>query len=298
MADRHDPQWFDSMYNNRVLVPDFAHHLSTWAVRSIVARQLPGTHLDVPYGLGEGETLDVFRPHGEADDGTGKAPVLVFLHGGYWRSLDKSDHSFLAPEFTDAGACVVVPNYALCPGTDEHPVTVPHIALQMVKALVWTFRNIAQYAGDARRITVVGHSAGGHLAAMMLACVWKAAAADLPDDLVRNALSISGLHELDAIRRTPFLQESLRLTPEDALKASPAWMPRPAHGVLNSVCGGDESAEFIRQNQLIQQSWGRETVAVCEVLPGLNHFSVLGSLVDSDSRLHQMCRDLLGLGET
>ena len=294
MAERRDPQWYDRMYNNRALVPDFAHHLSTWTVRSILARQLPGTHLDIPYGLGEGETLDVFRPRGESDGAAGKAPVLVFLHGGYWRSLDKSDHSFVASEFTDEGACVVVPNYALCPGTDAHPVTVPHIALQMVKALVWTWRNISQYGGDATRITVVGHSAGGHLAAMMLACVWKAVAADLPDSLVKNALSISGLYELDAMRRTPFLQQSLRLTPGDAIKASPAWMPRPSQGVLYSVCGGDESAEFIRQNRLIQQSWGRHTVPVCEVLPGLNHFSVLGSLVDPDSSLHQMCNELLG----
>ncbi len=295
MTERHDPQWFDSMYNNRALVPDFAHHLSTWTVRSIVARQLPGTHLDIPYGLGEGETLDVFRPRAEADGAAGKAPVLVFLHGGYWRSLDKCDHSFVAPAFTDAGTCVVIPNYALCPGTDEHPVTVPHIALQMVKALVWTWRNISQYGGDATRITVVGHSAGGHLAAMMLACVWRSVAADLPDDLVKNALSISGLYELDAIRRTPFLQESLRLTPDDAVKASPAWMPRPANGVLHSVCGGDESAEFMRQNRLIQRAWGRKTVPLCEALPGLNHFSVLGSLAEPDSRLHHMCNELLGL---
>ena len=189
----------------------------------------------------------------------------------------------------------MVPNYALCPGADDHPVTVPFIALQMVKALVWTWRNISQYGGDARRVTVVGHSAGGHLAAMMMACAWKSVAADLPDDLVKNALSISGLHELDAIRRTPILQESLRLTPEDAVKASPAWMPRPAHGVLYSVCGGDESPEFIRQGQLIQRSWGRKTVPVCEVLPELNHFSVLGSLVEPDSRLYLMCNELLGL---
>jgi arylformamidase len=222
--------------------------------------------------------------------------VLVFLHGGYWRSLDKSDHSFVASEFTQAGACVVVPNYALCPGTDAHPVTVPHIVLQMVKALAWTWRNIDQYGGDPTRITVAGHSAGGHLAAMMLACAWKAVAPDLPDGLVRNALSISGLHELESIRSAPFLQVSLRLTPEDAIKASPAWMPRPAHGgVLNSVCGGDESAEFLRQNQLIQQAWGKEVVPVCEALPGLNHFSILEALAAPDTRLHQLCSDLLGI---
>ena len=299
MARHGSPQWFDSMYNNRALVPDFARHLAVWTGHSIDARQEPGCQLDVPYGLGDGETLDVFRA---AEAGTGKgagtdkAPVLVFLHGGYWRSLDKSDHSFVAPVFTQAGACVVVPNYALCPGTDIHPVTVPYIVMQIVKALVWVWRNIDQYGGDPARITVAGHSAGGHLAAMMAACVWRAHGDDLPEDLVRNAVSISGLHELESIRRTPFLQQDLRLTPEDACKASPAWMPPPPRpGVLSSVCGGDESAEFLRQNSLIQQRWGRKVVPVCEALPGLNHFSILDALVEPGSRLHQLARERLGL---
>lgn len=301
MARHGSPQWFDDMYNPRVRVPDFARYLAACTVRSIDARQDPGCQLDVPYGLGDGETLDVFRSQFETGTGTGKdvgsdkAPVLVFLHGGYWRSRDKSDHSFIAPAFTHAGACVVVPNYALCPGTDIHPVTVPYISLQMVKALVWVWRNIDQYGGDPARITVAGHSAGGHLAAMMLACVWTAYADDLPADLVRNAVSISGLHELESIRRTPFLQQDLRLTPEDACRASPAWMPPPRQGDLNSVCGGDESAEFARQNSLIQQRWGRKRVPVCETLPGLNHFSILDAMVQPDSRLHQLTCDLLGL---
>ncbi len=296
MAGQHaSPQWFDRMYNNRALVPDFARYLASWAGHSIDARQEPGCQLDVPYGIGDGETLDVFRSAAVAGDGACKAPVLVFLHGGYWRALDKSDHSFIAPPFTHAGACVVVPNYALCPGTEIHPVTVPHICLQMVKALVWVWRNIDQYGGDPARITVVGHSAGGHLAAMMMACVWRAHADDLPAELVRNALAISGLHELESIRRTPFLQQDLRLTPEDARKASPAWMPAPRVCILNSVCGGDESAEFLRQNLLIQQRWGRKVVPVCESLPGLNHFSVLDALVQPGHRLHRLARDLLGL---
>jgi arylformamidase len=300
MARHGSPQWFDGMYNNRVLVPDFSHYMAAWTGRSIDARQESGCQLDVPYGIGDGETLDVFRATSDAGSGTGnaagKAPVMVFLHGGYWRSLDKSDHSFVAPPFTQAGACVVIPNYALCPGSEIHPVTVPHITLQMVKALVWIWRNIDQYGGDPARITVVGHSAGGHLAAMLLACVWKAHADDLPEALVRNALSVSGLHELEAIRHTPFLQQDLRLTPDDAIKASPAWLPQPRHGVvLNSVCGGDESAEFLRQNALIQQRWGRTVVPVCEAVPALNHFSIVESLVQPDGRLHRLARDLLGL---
>lgn len=293
MATHASPQWFDDMYNNRALVPDFARYIAAWSHQSIQARAAPGCNLDIPYGLDASESLDVFRAADTA--GADKSPVLVFLHGGYWRSLDKSDHSFVAPVFTGAGACVVVPNYALCPGDAMHPVTVPHITVQMVKAVAWVWRNIDQYGGDPARITLVGHSAGGHLAAMVLACQWTAYAHDLPEALVRNALSISGLHELESIRSAPFLQKDLRLTQQDAVKASPAWIAPPRKGRLNSVCGGLESAEFQRQNRLIGQRWGREVVPVCESLPGLNHFSILDALVDPGSRLHLMTRGLLGL---
>jgi arylformamidase len=222
----------------------------------------------------------------------GGAPVLVFLHGGYWRGLDKADHSFVAPAFTQAGACVVVPNYALCPA-----VTVPQIVLQMVQALAWTWRHVAEHGGDPNRITVAGHSAGGHLAAMLLACQWQGWAADLPTRLVRNALSISGLFELDSIRRTPHLQVDLRLTPAQARKSSPAWLPSPGvargRGQLYSVAGGDESPAFLLHNRLIRQAWGRRVVPVCEVMPGLNHFSMLGALAQPGTRVNSLTAALL-----
>ena len=289
MSRQPNSQWYDRMYNNRALVPDNARYISAWTEGSARARQTEKCQLDLPYGAGLGETLDVFpadRP---------KAPVLVFIHGGYWRSLDKADHSFVAPAFTHAGACVVVPNYALCPGTPAQPVTIPHITLQMVQAVAWTWRNIARYGGDPGRITVAGHSAGGHLAAMLLACVWKACAGDLPARLVKNALTISGLHELESIRHAPFLQATLQLTPAQVRKASPAWLPRPGAGVLASVAGGDESAEFLRQSRLIQRVWGRARVPVCEALPGLNHFSVLDAFAAPGTRLNSLTLDLLGL---
>ena len=284
-AKTHDPQWLDSMYNNRLLVPDHAVHLTRWAEESRKARaQLP-CQLDVPYGELLDETLDIFSARKSVNAG---APVLVFVHGGYWRSLDKADHSFLAPALTAAGACVVVPNYALCPA-----VTIPEITLQMVKALAWTWRNIARFGGDPNRITVVGHSAGGHLAAMLLSCLWPVHARDLPTDLVKNALSISGLYALDPFLHTPFLKDTLRLTPAQVKKASPAWLPAPKSGVLYSVAGGDESAEFLRQNALIAQAWGKKAVPICEALPGRNHFSVLQALVEPPHRLHRLALELL-----
>lgn len=288
MTRQHTPAWYDRMYNNGARVPAFQQHLESWVERSVAARRDAPCVLDLPYGSDERERLDVFPAR---DAG---APVLVFVHGGYWRLLSKSEHSFIGAELArSTGACVVLPSYSLCPGSEDQPVTIPHIAMQLVRALAWVWRNIAAHGGDPSRITVAGHSAGGHLSAMLLACEWQAFDPALPARLVRNALSISGLHELESIRRTPYLQVSLKLSPEDALRASPAWMPAPRGRVLDAVVGGDESPEFLRQCRLMRSAWGRATVPVCEALPGLNHFSVLESLVQTDSRLHALLRGLL-----
>jgi arylformamidase len=284
-----DAQWHDRMYNNRALVPDFADHFAHWQNASAQARAQLKSTLDVPYGDGVGETLDIF-PAKDAN-----APVVVFIHGGYWRSLDKSDHSFVAPALRDMGACVVVVNYALCPGTPDHPVTIPDIAQQMAKATAWVWRHIAEHGGDRQNISVMGHSAGGHLAAMLLGCHWKQVGRDLPSELVRKALSISGLFDLEPIRKTPFVQGDLRITPAHVRMASPAKWPRPNQGVLYTVAGGDESPEFLRHNRLIHQAWGPKTVPVCEDLPGLNHFSIVTDLTRPGTRLHALAQQLIAL---
>ena len=185
---------------------------------------------------------------------------------------------------------MVVPNYGLCPA-----VGIEDIALQTARALAWTWREVASYGGDPSRIVVAGHSAGGHLAAMLLACRWKMLGDDLPQRVVKAAVSISGLFDLEPVRLTPFLQADLRLTPPQVRRLSPAFFARP-RGPVHALVGGDESAEFIRQNQLIRDQWGPSSVPVCEALPGLNHFSVLQDLVDPEGRAHSLTRGLLGLG--
>jgi arylformamidase len=275
------PAWYDRMYNNRALVPGFATHLQQWISDSAMARDQLTCLTDLSYGAGPNEKLDIF-PAADA-----KAPVLVFLHGGYWRSLDKSDHSFIAPPFVKQGVCVVVPNYALCPA-----VTVPQIVLQMVKALAWVWRYISEWGGDPARIQVAGHSAGGHLAAMVMACQWQRHAVDLPADLVKSALSLSGLYELESISRSPMLQADLRLDATQVLQCSPAWMPAPAQGRLLSVAGSLESAEFLRHNRLIRNAWGAQRVPVCEELYGLQHFSILEALAKPDHRLHKLALEM------
>jgi arylformamidase len=170
---------------------------------------------------------------------------------------------------------------------------VAHIVRQMEKALAWVGRNIARHGGNPRCITAVGHSAGGLLATLLLTSVWPLVGADLPDGLVRNGLSISGVHDLEPLMHTPFLQESLHLTDQQVLQCSPARLLEPPMGKLYCVVGGDESPEFLRQNRLVQDAWGSHTVPRCQVLEGLNHFSILDTLAQPGKDLHHMALNLL-----
>lgn len=279
-----DMAGFEAQYNNRARVPDFPRILQRWAEASALARDGLRHVADVRYGRTPAEALDVFPAAAPG------SPVLVFIHGGYWRSLAKADFSFVAPAFHAAGAMVVVPDYALCPA-----VTIETIAMQMTRAIEWTWRHAAEHGGDPSRIVVAGHSAGGHLATMLLNCEWPAVAADLPAGLVSQALSISGLFDLQPLLDVPFLQGDLRLTEASARRLSPALHPPPRAGRLLAMVGGDESDAFLAQNALIRERWGASVVPVCESVPGRNHFDVLDPFVDPDARLHRLALGLLGL---
>lgn len=281
MTKHPDEAWLDVQYNNRARIPEHPQIFERWAARSAQAREQFSRRLDIRYGDGPNETLDLFPSPRD------RAPVLVFIHGGWWRSLDKSDHSFLAPAFVDRGAMVVLPNYALCPA-----VGIETIALQMVQALAWVHRNAARYGGDPARVVVAGHSAGGHLAAMLLSCRWPAVARDLPARLVESALAISGVFDLEPLRHTPFLRDDLRLTPGAVRRLSPVRFPPPAGRVV-AVVGADESDEFLRQTELIRRAWGERVVPVCERVPGTNHLDVLEQLADPQAHLHALARQLL-----
>jgi arylformamidase len=281
-----DPAWLERQYNARASIPEHPEIFERWARASALARDKSVCQIDLRYGNGPNETLDVFVPRLE------NAPILVFIHGGYWRSLDKRDVSFVAPSFIQDGAMVVVPNYTLCPS-----VTIEQIALQLVNSLAWVYRNAAAYGADRNRVVVAGHSAGGHLATMMLSCLWRKVASDLPAELVKSALSISGLFDLEPLRHTPFLKDDLRLTEASALRVSPAYFAAP-QGILHATVGALESDEFLRQNELIRSRWGAAAVPVCERIAATNHLNVLHDFADSKGRLHQLGLQLLGLAQS
>jgi arylformamidase len=277
-----DTAWLDAQYDNRKRVPAFAQHIERWREASARARARLSCHIDLPFTPDAAVTLDVFPAAAPT------APVLVFIHGGYWRALDKADFSFVAPPFVASGAMVVVPNYTLCPA-----VAVDTIALQMAHAMAWVHRNAGRFGGDAARNVVVGHSAGGHLAAMLLACDGKRLAPDLPARLTHRAVSISGLYDLAPIAATPSLQVDLRLTPAVVRRASPARFAAPSGAMLCSVVGALESDEFLRHNRLIRERWGEAVVPVCDEITGRDHFSILDELVDPQAALHRRVQQWL-----
>ncbi len=280
-----DPAFCEREYNARAAVPDHERHIRWWAEESQKVRTAEPCYLDVAYGAEAKQNLDFFP----ARRGGGAAPLLVFIHGGYWRSLDKSDFSFVAPAFTKAGIAVAVINYRLIPS-----VTLEDVVRDTVSAVTWLYLHAGHYGANPHRMVVSGHSAGGHLAAMMLACQWPRWHGALPPDVVRGALAISGLYDLEPLRHTTFLGSTLALTAKRATAMSPACMSPATHAPLMTAVGGLESSEFHRQAADLAARWG--SVFVKDVpMPGHDHFTVCTALASPNSALHAAARELLAL---
>ena len=264
---------YDLLYNPRLVVKDYQAIFDRWEKDSERARASLDCYLDVPYGTTEPEKLDIFGAQGKSRG------LLMYIHGGYWRSLDKKCFSFVAPALVKTGITVAVPDYALCP-----TVQVEDIVMQMVQACAWLYRNGGNFGVPANRLYLCGHSAGGHLAAMMLSCRWPSYSPDLPKKVVSAAMSISGLYDLTEIVKVPSVNCDVRLDERSALKVSPAFLPPATDAPLYTAVGGDENEGFHMQNRLIGERWGR--VRQADILcPGANHFTVLDQLSNPESSL-------------
>jgi arylformamidase len=260
-------------YNLRAAFPDHLQWFARWAADSESARASMRVVRDVRYGEGPKQTVDLFpaeRPRG----------ALLFIHGGYWRALDKDDHSFIAPPFVAEGIGVAVVNYDLCPG-----VRIAQIVEQCRQAVDWLTREGESHDVPAQRLIVGGHSAGGHLTAMMLATDWKARGKSA--DAIVGAVSISGLFDLEPLVDVSF-NSDLGLDLQSAREVSPIHLDPRVDAPLLLVAGADETSEFIRQSRSLWQSWPRSRPAASGgplFVPGKHHFSVLTEFADPQSEL-------------
>ncbi len=280
----YDRQALDREYDNRAKVADSAERLAGYARASADARDALECVLDVPYGPAAGETLDLF-PAGPG------APVHVFVHGGYWRALDKADFSYVAGPLVAAGALTAVINYALMPA-----VTMDELVRQCRASIAWLWHNVERFGGDRERIHVSGHSAGGHLVAMMMATDWPAFDAALPRDLVRGGVGISGLYDLEPIRLC-FLNDELSMDEATCARNSPVLLARRCVGPLVLPFGADEGPEYRRQSEALAAAWGAGAEPPrATALAGHDHFSVVEELADADSALTETLVDQMGLG--
>ena len=278
----NDAAFYDREYNARAMVPDHPQIYARRAERSARARATMTCYLDRQYGAGPGETLDIFPAR------KGDGSVLMFIHGGYWRSLDKRDFSFLAPACVDAGVSLVLVNYDLCPA-----VTLEEIVCQMLRASGWLYLHAEDYGADQDRLHVAGHSAGAHLTAMMMAALWPVFDRRLPRDLYKGALAVSGIYDMRPLMHAHFLSD-LNLDEATAFKLSPAFVPPATRAPVYTCVGGLESAEFKRQNTLLGQRW-KSVVAADIPMPGFNHMSVIDELGNPASPLFAGAKKMMKL---
>lgn len=264
----------DQQYNPRLIVADVPDLFARMAIESARVSTRIKPRLRIPYGPTLDEYVDVFAASQP------NAPVHVFIHGGYWRAFSAADFHHLAEGLHDAGLAVVMVNYSLCPA-----VGLREIVRQCRAALAWTWRNAASFNGNPDRLSVSGHSAGGHLTGMLLATDW-AGRYGLPADLIKLACPISGLFDLAPFPYS-WLQPSLQLDWAEVRQNSPMFLAPTSRPQLVVSVGGLESAEFHRQSlDYVEflRSCGHEPTYLD--LADHNHFTVTDEL-KSGGRLLQ-----------
>ena len=257
-------------YDNGAKVPTYPAIAERWLREAAAFR---ATHqdaeLDIAYGPTERQALDLFWP-GTARDG----PVAVFVHGGYWQRSHRHAFSHLAQGLLAHGVAVAMPSYDLCP-----TVTLAALVDQLRDALAFLHRRLGG------RFLVTGHSAGGHLAAMLMATDWAAHGA--PGDLVPAAMPISGLFDLPPLTHTT-VNTALGLDEAEARRLSPLSLPPPG-GRLHAWVGGEEGTEYTRQSRSIAEAWAGTWTS----LPGMHHFSIVEELQNPHSAMVAKALELL-----
>jgi arylformamidase len=280
--DHLDDDAINAQFMPRIAVPDCEEWLARDAKLSAETRAALRHTADIAYGESPGERLDVFPA---ADP---KAPIHVYLHGGYWRALDKRDFSYVAQPLAAGGATTVLLNYDLCP-----KVTLDSIVQQTRNAVIWVYRHAGLIGGDAERIYLSGSSAGAQLVAMMLAEDWTRS--PVPNDVIKGAACITGIYQLDPVLRIQANAE-IQLKPEMVARNSPLTLaPRRKCPVLVAV-GAKETPEWIKQSEAYEAHLRRAGLAtqLLEV-PDTHHFSITQSLSEPKSLLARALLKQMGL---
>lgn len=274
----------DWQYNNRERVANNVEIMTALAKRGNTYANGVSYHPDLAFGDDADELVDVYP----ATNGDSAAPVMIYFHGGYWYSRHKNDFQFIPSGFNAAGATVVVVNYGLIPKID-----MAELIRQCRASVAWTFKNIANYGGDPEKIYISGHSAGGHIAAMMLATDWQAWGVD--GSAIKGALAISGLYDLEPVRLT-FMNPTLGFTEQTVADFSPVHLSPAITPKFVVTAGGAETDEFIRHTSLIADAWkGTGIDLSVDVVADLNHFTVLSDFSSDGGTLNRHMRNLMGL---
>ena len=267
--------YYTEQYDAVAAIPDHPRILTRWLRDSAHVRRTKPALLDLAYGESAAERLDFFPANRSG------APLLIFIHGGWWRSRDKSNFSFMVPAYTQAGFNVALTNYGLAPA-----VSMEDITRQQLHAIAWLYQRAEDYDFDPQRIVVAGHSAGAHLAAMMMSALWPAFDPALPSDLVKAGVLLSGLYDLTPIMHADFVNADLKLTPQRSELLSPAFMPQAHPAPFISAVGALESDEFKRQNALIGQVWN-DSHAGDIVVPDKNHITICDAFATPGDHLFE-----------
>ncbi len=276
------PNEMEFQYNPRVSVPEYPDLAKIRAAQAKNVRDRAKSWLNLPYGASPREILDIYP----ADEPRGA--VLVYIHGGYWRSGSKEDNCNFVPTFTKRGATVVLVEYDLCPN-----VTVTDIVRQTRSSIAWVSKNIARYSGDPRKIFISGHSAGAHLTAMALAHDW--AGEGLPADLIKGAVATSGVFDLEMVMKIS-VQEQVRMTPEIAQQNNPFLYPPKVKCPVVVAVGGAEPKGW-QQMSVDYFKYCKEQGMNAEylVVPGVNHYTMSEQLLGASSPLTQAMIKQMGI---
>ena len=284
----HPPQdpaaYYTAQYNTRSDAAYAEAVLTRWAQQGAQARRTQACVLDAPCGPSPRERIDFFPTR------SAHAPLLVFIHGGWWRFLSKSDFSWVAKSFVEAGYNVAITDYDLCPA-----VSLKAIVEQTMAAMAYIHSKAQDWEFDASRMHIAGHSAGGHLAAMMCAADWAVYRPSLPQQLFKSATLISGLFDLSPIRHIAAAQADLKLSPHDCAELSPLHYA-PSTVPSLAFAGDLESDEFKRQNQVLKAAWGASIMD--STVAGCNHFSVVDAWANAAHPLHAACLTHMRHSET